>query len=502
MNKASGPLKLDDIRNLAQELKSRTIFETYLHGSGQKSELALAPIFANYASLYSPAVIASIRQKLAQANDSEEKRKLAYLLADCLESLLDNEVALLRDALATQEANKIIQFFDEKLFFHEAALRIAGEPSRQLREAISQATRQAVVEFDHLYRRKLETTRQFIREKLNFVSYAAFYESLRGFSFQALAKFAMQFLEQTAVLYQQTMAEWTKSELGLALAECERHDIAYLMRTPEIAEAFPEDHLIVTLESTLTNLGLDLRHVTCDLEKRPKKSPRAFCAPVRIPAEVYLVVSPDGGANGYSALFHEAGHALHFSHCAPDLSYEFRYLGDYSVTEAFAFTFEHLLLEEGWLSNHTGLTTKQISDYRQHAYRQLLFMVRRYAAKLCYELQLHDEREIAGKEKLYVESLQKALMIRHYPEYWLYDTDGGFYSAYYLRAWILAAQLRAFLRRNFGEHYFHNLAAGRALRDLWQMGQRFSAQEIARQIGFDDMDSQLLADEIANVLQP
>ena len=50
---------------------------------------------------------------------------------------------------------------------------------------------------------------------------------------------------------------------------------------------------------------------------RPKKSPRAFCAPVRVPGEVYLVLSPVGGRDDFSVLFHEAGHAEHYANVDP-----------------------------------------------------------------------------------------------------------------------------------------------------------------------------------------
>ena len=46
-----------------------------------------------------------------------------------------------------------------------------------------------------------------------------------------------------------------------------------------------------------------------DLEARPFKSPRPFCASISVPDEIKLVVNPHGGQQDYRALFHEAGHA-------------------------------------------------------------------------------------------------------------------------------------------------------------------------------------------------
>ena len=88
---------------------------------------------------------------------------------------------------------------------------------------------------------------------------------------------------------------------------------------------------------------------------RPKKSPRAFCAPVQVPDEVYLVIAPVGGRDDYAALFHEAGHTEHYAHVDAALPVEYRYLGDNSVTEGFAFLFEHLTSDPEWLRRRLGV---------------------------------------------------------------------------------------------------------------------------------------------------
>ena len=56
-----------------------------------------------------------------------------------------------------------------------------------------------------------------------------------------------------------------------------------------------------------------------DLAPRPGKRSRAFCAPVRIPREVYLVLLPHGGATDYRTLLHELGTraALRLHACRP-----------------------------------------------------------------------------------------------------------------------------------------------------------------------------------------
>ena len=125
-------------------------------------------------------------------------------------------------------------------------------------------------------------------------------------------------------------------------------------------------------------MGIDLRaqtNVHVDTEVRELKTPRAFCAPVRVPDEIYLVVLPRGGQDDYGALLHEAGHTEHFAHVAPDLAFEYRHFGDNAVTEAFAFLFDHLLLNRAWLGRH--LDFADCDDFLRFATVSDLFYLRR-----------------------------------------------------------------------------------------------------------------------------
>jgi hypothetical protein len=75
-----------------------------------------------------------------------------------------------------------------------------------------------------------------------------------------------------------------------------------------------------------------------------------------VPDEIYLVISPHGGRDDYAALFHEAGHTEHYAHVDPSLPFEYRHLGDNSVTEGFAFLLEHLTEDPAWLAATLGAT--------------------------------------------------------------------------------------------------------------------------------------------------
>src|SRR5205807_2516519 len=138
--------------------------------------------------------------------------------------------------------------------------------------------------------------------------------------------------------------------------------------------------------------GIDLHGqpgVVLDVEPRPSKTPRAFCAPVRAPGEVYLVLSPVGGHDDFAILFHEGGHTEHYASVDPSLPFEFRVLGDNAITEAFAFLLERLIETPAWIEHHLGITDPGAIAAHARATRTLY--LRRYCAKFAYEMELHDQ---------------------------------------------------------------------------------------------------------------
>jgi hypothetical protein len=222
-----------------------------------------------------------------------------------------------------------------------------------------------------------------------------------------------------------------------------------------------------------------------DLAQRPGKRSRAFCAPVRIPREVYLVLLPHGGATDYRTLLHELGHTLHFAYMREDLPFEFRWLGDNSITEGYAMLFDHLMHDAGWLLRYSALGKTRIAEYRRAAALEELQFLRRYCAKLLYELRLYGgDVPWSSVPDAYVEILGGATLFQYRTADAFIDVDPRFYSARYLRAWQLQATLRESLVTMFDDDWYRNPRTGTWMtRELFGAGQRELASELAERVG-------------------
>src|SRR5438034_7474810 len=244
------------------------------------------------------------------------------------------------------------------------------------------------------------------------------------------------FLDSTERLYEDWADKLFRTRVGVTLAEAERWGAPRLCRAPEWDDMFPADKMVPALEGTLEDLGIDLNsqeNVTLDLEERPNKSPRAFCAPIEVPDRVVLVIQPIGGPDDWRALFHEGGHTEHFAHTSRNLSMEEKRLGDNAVTEGWAMLLQHLTDEPAWLGRM--LDFPRPNEYALEGATGLLYFVRRYAAKLLYELEFHATDDVTTMRDRYVELLYDALKIGVTPANYLADIDSGFYVSSYLRSW-------------------------------------------------------------------
>jgi hypothetical protein len=183
------------------------------------------------------------------------------------------------------------------------------------------------------------------------------------------------------------------------------------------------------LRAALASLGIEERF-TLDAAARVGKSPRAFCAAVRVPGDVHLVVAPRGGLSDLEALFHEAGHAIFLSHRNPRAPFEDRHLTDRAHAEALAFALE-------------ARATGDIAGERLAAHRAAMarLRLRHLAASLLHDLDLLDHGPDQGLRERYARRMASATGLTWPSAPWLTVTDPLLSSADYLRALARARTL-------------------------------------------------------------
>ncbi|HEY8164528.1 MAG TPA: hypothetical protein VIF83_03145 [Gemmatimonadaceae bacterium] len=483
-------LTLERLRADGQSFSEEISREGYLAHAGHKPNAELKPIYERYTHVLGrDALNLALDLFRSTEKGSEDHRSARYLLEWQVEAQASRSLAELDEREIAWESSAYVETEDGRQVQYQAAsIEIANEPDRRRRLALDEA-RAALVELEHspLRLERLRREKEYVESLGVASSYNDAFEEITGVSLDKLAADCSQFLADTEPIWDDILPSFLRRSVGISTDEATRADALRLLRAAEYDGAFPGTSLQSAIRRQLTEMGLDPDvggRIVYDVGDRPGKRARAFCAPTRVPQEVYLVLRPHGGQSDYTTLLHEAGHALHFANARADYPFEFRWLGDNSVTESYAMLFDHRMQDKGWLLRYTQLGKTRIDDFLRMAGFEELHFIRRYCAKLLYELEAYastsDWRELPD---LYVETLTDATTFQYRTADAFVDFDPRFYSTRYLRAWQLQSTINEVLVEKFNSDWFRNPAAGPwMVANLWSEGQRETAEEIAARI--------------------
>lgn len=472
-------MNLQHLRVDLEEFAEALSREEYLTRAGFKGESRAAAIRERFAVLARRGTFEAVRERALASPDGDDGRRLRYLAEFLGTTCVEYRLRGVSDRIATAEAAKTVTVDGEQIPLRSVEGRIKNAADRSRREALESARLRAIADLNDLRQEIFESAQEEVR-RLGFADHPTFCRELSGVDLVGLRDLSRPILPRTRDMYHEALLWYLKRWADASPREARRHDLARLFRAPGLDSVFPPSAVREAAEAPCRRMKIDPRaggRIRVDDEPRPMKTPRAFVATPRIPDEVILVVRPSGGPDDYAAYLHELGHALHFAYTDPALPAEYRRLGDPSVTEAFAFLVDGLLRERGWLKKFAGVGQPR-EVLRFTAFHKLWFL-RRYAAKLEYELFLHTEGPGSRSREAYRDLLSDATLVAWPDELYLFDVDAFFYAARYLRAWIVEAQLREFLRERFDEEWYRNDRTGPFLLGLWRQGQRLTVEELA-----------------------
>jgi len=488
--KTTTELSIERLRAAGETLLEDLSREIYRAQSGLAPTAELQPIYARHAGILGHDAIAMVRELFVAATEGSEERRSARLLLDWLaDTHAQRSLASLDEREIAWEATAMVAVNDGRSIpYQRAAIEIANAERRDDRLAIERGRAALVArELAPLRRDRFAREKELVQSLEIAPDYPSTFTALTGIDVHALGEECRVFLRDTQSMWDDTVSEVVRTQLGIRIDEATRADAIALLRGRDFDVAFPSSDMEPAVRRQVAEMGIDAEaggRIVFDTGEREGKHSRAFCAPVRVPAEVYLVMRPHGGQTDYRTLLHELGHALHFGYMRADLPFEYRWLGDNSVTEAYAMLFDHLLHDSNWLLRYTSLSRMDLPAFRRAAGFEELHFLRRYCAKIQYELELYGNgTPLDSLPDLYVTTLTGATTFRYDPADAFVDVDPRFYSARYLRAWQLQALLGEALVQRFDADWYRNPRAGPwMVAELFGEGQRELGHELAARV--------------------
>jgi hypothetical protein len=475
---------LNEIRQKGEAFLKALNGELLDHLCGLKKESKLKEIYNSYRELGDYDLF------FEMVKLSNEQERGFKLIRDFLARFtVESRFACFKDQILRIEAGEEITLDKKHIPYRAIIAEIKKEPLRVKREEMYIKRDSILTKLTPILIQIFETAHETSRE-LGFPDYLQLCAEIEELNLYELEKQARTLLNDTEYLYRDLLRWFLKKKMALKLTELKAYDLHYLLNSFELRENFPQIELKPLAEAFLKEMGLEIgKGILLDFEKRNTKTVNALCIPVEIPNKIVIVGYPIGGVYDYESFFHSLGVALYYRYKEPEDPFEFKRLGDSASVKVFGCLFRNLLFQPKWLKRYLQL--KPGTDFLQFLCLKMISDVRYLSGKLLYELLLHRNNGFYNdKPDLYRQMLKEAMLCEYSKDEYLNDMDLFFRTATELKAYIMEAQLKTFLRERFDEEWWREKKAGDFIKRIWEEGSRLSSKDLSSMIGSGDIQTE------------
>lgn len=431
--------------------------------------------------------------------DSEDERKVRRLRHFLLNSIIQQRKSEVENYLTEMRNISSVQVGDKVLGIGELQEILASDSDRDMRQRAYYAWIPEIEKENAVIESIIEIEDSTAFD-LGYGDFTSLCQERQELNYGLLSGQARTTIRNTDSLFLELAKDVVPTLSGLKHDMLRGYDLPYLVNKSSFDEYFQSENQLARCERTLMPMGLWFDDSNRPTFARPqgRLSMRAATYAVTIPDDIRVLLPSDSGLWATSTLLHEMGHTLHWVNTT-EREFEFTQLGGGALKEAYAFLIESLLDEQEFVSANFGVPAVEVKDYlRQRAFVQLL-AVRSYCVDFLFELEVYggspDPRNV-------YEQLKRPLGAHSWNEVdseLMYRRLDGFASAEYLTGWFLAAQLREYLKEEFGAQWFASTKAGEFLKGLWKHGTRKPELEIAAIIGDSTISSDALVRHLSRI---
>ena len=358
---------------------------------GEKETSEQAAIVDRYGDLFSRDQLEALRAAEETAAEPDERERLYRLRKTCEGGLIAAQLTAREDELENRLLAERVAFKGEELPLRSAQAQLAVLPHYADREELGrlQADVSASYNEDRLELIRVEEALE--AELSGEPDPVARAEQEKGISLHELSRALGAVSEASTAAYERMRERWFARLLGPdADGLPSSYHVSYVRRLSPLESTYKKEGATEICVATLAELGFDLaaeKGIRPDLDDRPQKAPRACVIASDPPNVVHLITRAQGGLHDYQAFLHEAGHALHYAGCDPDLAYTFRRISrDHALTEIYSYICEAITREPEWHARHFGLSDAEAGENAEAAAFLESLLFRRYEAKLRFEL--------------------------------------------------------------------------------------------------------------------
>ena len=224
----------------------------------------------------------------------------------------------------------------------------------------------------------------------------------------------------------------------------------------------------------MKQMGLNPSKIKIDKKDRPKKYASPFCMALKIPQDVRISFKAENPLNDANSIYHEMGHAIHFSSIKKQLPYWKRICISNGLAETFSIFFEGILTEYDYMIEELKLPKEYAKEIIRRKNFLQLFGAAFYTGNSLFRIAYwHENMKFKNCNKRYAKELKKSMGMKIPGAYWQLHhilPSRLMYVPSYMLAEIQQFKIKQNLREKYGQKWWKSKKAGKEILNLMSKG--------------------------------
>jgi oligoendopeptidase F len=471
--------KLDQKEHQLEQLWAEYWRTQYAIDSGEQKDASVQPARAKINAVMLDSGFLRELQR-TQFTDPTLVRRRELFLSDAIDAQINGDAELLKlvESITKDESEMRYDVDGKKLTRSEINNILGHEPHRDLREKAWKAQRQITAKTGERIRQAMKT-RLVLARKYTPEPFPVFMLKRKGLERKRLLRWFEEIRRETQPEYDRLL---TKIQTELKVDKVAPWDLEYFGSNAQQSDkVFSSDKAWEQTQQIAADLGFDLKKLPVTV-KITDITFGGGTYPILFGKEVRILVNKYEGLRFTDTLFHESGHALHYSFCN-EASFLLCADNPEPFDEGLGQVMALTLYRQDVLENNFKLNAAGAGEI-QEAYRlKSLYDLRSTMADSAFEFGAYENPD-QDLEKLYaaVQSRYLGIEIKDGSN-WAYDpfySSGPIYLQSYVVAEMVGRQIHAAAKKRFGNEW--DAKTGEYLKaEFFSRGGRYSVDEIMRQ---------------------
>jgi len=472
-------------------------FDTYVKGRISDYDR----VYKNYHYLVTAGKIDEVKGFL-ETTDSDEKR----LALDKLVLFLTGQTIRVSSAAEIDGANNYladtqIVVGGEEIPLRDVTNRMAEEVDRSKRRQWSFAFKE-FLENANVYLAQSVHLSNAKAKEFGFAGFQDFLSTYKDFDIEASQALARTFLAATDTLYRDLLLEEIATVYGeeLDLRTIRFYDMPRIEKMARFDDGLPQKKAYQEMKKFFGNIGFKLdggRSTSLSVEeaREPHAKDGIQAYVTAWPRSLKVGYKPTSGFLTYGGMLREIGTLLYRAGGGGAM-FENHFLGDPTTAFAVGYLFESLMMNPGWLKDHTKLDDESINAVRRAMAFHRLFEAREYCGRILFLPKVYEG--VKQPEEIFETVFEPIRMWRHteVDRVMYMQANDDFDCTARLKGLIIGAALDETLTRRYGENWYKEKPAAQFLATFWSPGQQDPSSAYAEKVGMTDFDPGLLISQI------